>query len=175
MIFVLRRNFFLLGRDRGSNPRQGELYHSKSSAPSRIAPQGRGYHTLELLKAAALKCVATVIAYYMSLMKILLFLRILNSECINKSDLILIDRKLFFSEASTECKKQGKRKRVRKSVNRLSQNEKSRLRHAFERAIANTTAWMNFPDIGQAHHMFSRFLNLQFFHGILFVLFFFKV
>ena len=39
---MLRRNFFLLGRDRGSNPRQGELYHSKSSAPSRIVPQGRG-------------------------------------------------------------------------------------------------------------------------------------
>ena len=40
---------------------------------------------------------------------------------------------------------------MRKSINRLSSNEKSRLRNAFERAIANTTAWMNFPDIANFH------------------------
>ena len=40
---------------------------------------------------------------------------------------------------------------MRKSINRLSPNEKSRLKNAFERAIANTTAWMNFPDIANFH------------------------
>ena len=46
---MLGRNFFLLGRDRGSNPQQGEMYHSKSSAPSRITPQGRGLETSYIL------------------------------------------------------------------------------------------------------------------------------
>ena len=40
--FLGQKKIENIGRDRGSNPRQGELYHSKSSVPSRIAPQGRG-------------------------------------------------------------------------------------------------------------------------------------
>ena len=56
-----------------------------------------------------------------------------------------------FPEASPECKKQGKRKRIRKSASRLSDNEKLRLRQALESAIANQTNWMNFPDIANFH------------------------
>ena len=55
------------------------------------------------------------------------------------------------SEPSPECKKQGKRKRIRKSASRLSDYEKSRLRHALELAIANQTKWMNYPDIANFH------------------------
>ena len=56
-----------------------------------------------------------------------------------------------FAEASPECKRQGKRKRIRKSASRLSDNETSRLRQALESAIANKTKWMNFPDIANFH------------------------
>ena len=56
-----------------------------------------------------------------------------------------------FAEASPECKKQGKRKRIRKSASRLSDDEKSRLKQALESAIANQTEWMNFPDIANFH------------------------
>ena len=56
-----------------------------------------------------------------------------------------------FAEASPDCKRQGKRKRIRKSASRLSDNEKSRLREALESAIANKTDWMNFPDIANFH------------------------
>ena len=56
-----------------------------------------------------------------------------------------------FAEASPDCKKQGKRLRIRKSASRLSDYEKSRLRQAFESAIANQTKWMNFPDVANFH------------------------
>ena len=56
-----------------------------------------------------------------------------------------------FAEPSPECKKQGKRKRIRKSTSRLSDYEKSRLRQALKSAIANQTKWMNFPDIANFH------------------------
>ena len=56
-----------------------------------------------------------------------------------------------FAEPSPYCKKQGKRKRIRKSTSRLSDYEKSRLRQALESAIANKTKWMNFPDIANFH------------------------
>ena len=56
-----------------------------------------------------------------------------------------------FAEASPDCKKQGKRLRIRKSASRLSDYETSRLRQALESAIANKTPWMNFPDIANFH------------------------
>ena len=56
-----------------------------------------------------------------------------------------------FAEPSPYCKKQGKRKRIRKSTSRLTDYEKSRLRQALESAIANKTKWMNFPDIANFH------------------------
>ena len=56
-----------------------------------------------------------------------------------------------FAEPSPYCKKQGKRKRIRKSTSRLTDYEKTRLRQALESAIANKTKWMNFPDIANFH------------------------
>ena len=56
-----------------------------------------------------------------------------------------------YAEPSPYCKKQGKRKRIRKSTSRLTDYEKSRLRQALESAIANQTKWMNFPDIANFH------------------------
>ena len=56
-----------------------------------------------------------------------------------------------FAEPSPYCKKQGKRKRIRKSASRLTDNETSRLRQALESAIAHKTPWMNFPDIANFH------------------------
>ena len=56
-----------------------------------------------------------------------------------------------FAEASPYCKKQGKRKRIRKSTSRLSDDEKSKLRRALKSAITNQTSWMNFPDIANFH------------------------
>ena len=56
-----------------------------------------------------------------------------------------------FTEASPYCKKQGKRKRIRKSTSRLSEYEKSKLRQALKLAIANQTKWMNYPDIANFH------------------------
>ena len=41
-VFMLRRNFFHVGCDLESNPWQGKLQHSKSSALFPIAPQGQG-------------------------------------------------------------------------------------------------------------------------------------
>ena len=57
----------------------------------------------------------------------------------------------YFAEASPYCKELGKRKRIRKSASRLSDNEKSELRKALELAIKNKTEWMNFPDIANFH------------------------
>ena len=57
----------------------------------------------------------------------------------------------YFAEASPYCKELGKRKRIRKSASRLSDNEKSKLRKALELAILNGTEWMNFPDIANFH------------------------
>ena len=57
----------------------------------------------------------------------------------------------IIAEPSPECKKQGKRLRIRKSASRLSDYEKLRLRHALESAIANQTKWMNFPDVANFH------------------------
>ena len=57
----------------------------------------------------------------------------------------------YFADASPYCKELGKRKRIRKSASRLSDNEKSELRKALELAIKNKTEWMNFPDIANFH------------------------
>ena len=57
----------------------------------------------------------------------------------------------YFADASPYCKELGKRKRIRKSASRLSDNEKSKLRQALKSAIENKTEWMNFPDIANFH------------------------
>ena len=57
----------------------------------------------------------------------------------------------YFADASPYCKELGKRKRIRKSASRLSDDEKSELRKALELAIKNKTEWMNFPDIANFH------------------------
>ena len=62
-------------------------------------------------------------------------------------------------------------------VPRMTSKEKSKLKKISLKKLNQHINLFHFgADIGQAHHMFSRFFNLRFFfHEIFFALFFFKV
>ena len=76
----------------------------------------------------------------------------LRTSLLKQTEITISNKEIkCFAEPSPYCKKQGKRKRIRKSTSRLSEYEKSKLRQALKLAIANQTKWMNFPDVANFH------------------------